>query len=160
MQNKIDEKFEFSEKTRVWIGDPCYVISDQLWHEVCNQIFAGTNREVNHLIKFEFRDLRKAGVSDEMLDKCAGLKLAFIQCGTEYGDGTFDSDSGFKYGVDAGCLGAVPEYMVDPEKREQSERLGKFFEVSDFIRLCTDGEGKFMFSDAKGTFEIIDTGGA
>jgi hypothetical protein len=158
MQNRIDEKIELGEKIRVWIGDPCYVIPDEMWKSVCDQIFAGTEREVNHVIKFEFRDLREAGVSGAMLDSCACRKLAFVQCGTDYGDGEYPSDSGFCYGVDAGCLAAVPDYLIDPKKMERAERLGKFFDAVDYIALRTDGNGEFVFYDAMGILEIIETG--
>lgn len=157
MQNKINEKIELSGNVKVWVGDPCYVIPDTLWGKVCEQIFAGTNYEVNQIIGFDFGDLRRAGVPDKMLDNCAGRKCVFIQSGTMYGDGFFQGMTGFCYGVDAGCLAVVPEYLIDPEKLNESERLGKFFEVQEFVALQTDGNGKFIFSDAKGTFEIIET---
>jgi hypothetical protein len=158
MQNEINEKIELGGKIRVWVGDPCYVIPDELWDEVCKQIFAGTNHEVNQVIKFEFRDLREAGVSDAMLDNCACRKLAFIQCGTMYGDGVYQSMSDYNYGVDAGCLAAVPDYLIDPSKIGEAERLGKFFDALDFIALLTDGKGIFTFYDANGPLEIIETG--
>jgi len=158
MQNEINEKIELCGKTRVWIGDPCYVIPDQLWNNVCDQIFAGTEREVNQIIGFDFGDLRKAKVTDAMLDNCAGRKCAFIQCGTMYGDGVYQSMSGFGYGVDAGCLAIVPDYLIDPEKMEKAEQLGKFFDASDYIALLTDGKGMFTFYDAKGPLDIIETG--
>lgn len=158
MQNEINEKIEHEGKIKVWIGDPCYVISDQIWDKVCEQIFAGTEREVNQIIGFDFGDLRRAGVSDAVLDNCAGRKCAFIQCGTMYGDGVYQSMSGFGYGVDAGCLAIVPDYLIDPEKMEKAERLGKFFEATDYIALLTDGNGTFTFYDATGPLEIIETG--
>jgi len=102
MQNIIDERIELSGKIKVWIGDPCYVIANEIWNKVCKQIFTGTEHEVNQIIKFDFGDLRRAGVSDAVLDNCAGRVCAFIQCGTMYGDGLYQSMSGFDYGVDAG----------------------------------------------------------
>jgi hypothetical protein len=129
-----------------------------LWDEVCSQIFAGTERETNQIIKFEFSDLRRADVSNALLDNCACRKLCFIQCGTAYGDGEYCGTSGFHYGVDAGCLAAVPDYLIDPEKMKDTERLGKFFDFFDSIALHTDGKGTFLFSDANRTIEIIDTG--
>jgi hypothetical protein len=157
MQKEINEKIELVGKERVWIGDPCYVISDKLWEEVCEQI-DGTEHEVNHIITFTFSDLTKAGVSKDMLDNCTSKKLQFIQSGTAYGDGRYLSNSGFQYGVDAGCLAVVPEYLIDPEKEEKAQRLGKFFDCVDFVSLRTDSEGEFLFSDANGIVEIIDTG--
>jgi hypothetical protein len=157
MQNKVNEKIDLGGKVRVWIGDPCYVIPGKLWDNVCEQIFAGTEREVNHIIKFEHRDIYEANVSGDMLINCIKRKLEFIQCGTSWGDGVYTGTSGFDYGVDAGCLAAVPEYLIEPKDMSEAERLGKFFEASDIVGLETDGEGNFVFYDAKGVFEIIET---
>jgi len=66
--------------------------------------------------------------------------------------------SGFDYGVDAGCLAIVPDYLIDPEKMEEAKRLGKFFDALDYIALLTDGNGTFTFYDASGPLEIIETG--
>jgi len=158
MQNKIDEKIEIGGKIRVWIGDPCYVIPKELWDNVCNQIFAGTQREVNQIINFEYLDLYTAKVHYMVLENCARRKIAFIQCGTMYGDGVYQSASGFDYGVDAGCLAIVPDYLIEPEVMEEAERLGKFFDASECIGLRTGGEGTFVFYDANGIIETIYTG--
>jgi len=134
----IDERIEFEGTKKVWIGDPCYVIADEFWHDVCNQIFAGTNDEVNHVIT-------------------VGGK-PFIQCGTMYGDGVYTSMSGFEYGVDAGCLAVVPIDMIAPEKMGEAERLGKFFEAADYVALMTNEKGIFSFFSNGDPLEIIETG--
>jgi len=157
--NEINEKVELGGKVKVWIGDPCYVIPDELWGSVCDKIFAGTDHEVNQTIRFELSELREAGVPEAMLDICEGWPLAFIQCGTMYGDGAYPSMSDFTYGVDAGCLAVVPGYLIGPDKLEKAEELGRFFEAQDYIALLTDGDkGIFTFYDANGPLEIIETG--
>jgi hypothetical protein len=153
MQKKINEKIEFEGKTRIWIGDPCYVIPDELWDCVCKQIYVGTEHEVNHIIQFELSDL-----SDVMRVNCAGKKLAFIQCGTMYGDGRYYGFGSSTYPVDAGCLAAVPEYLIDHEKIDSANRRGTFFENVGCIALRTDGNGQFVFSTAEKVIEIIETG--
>jgi len=156
--NKIDERIELGGKFRVWIGDPCYVIPDILWDSVCEQIYAGTNQEKNQIIKFEPNDLRKPELLQEMVNNCSCKVLEFIQCGTMYGDGVFVGVKGFGYGVDAGCLAIVPDYLIDPEKRKDAERLGQYFEAQGFIGLRTEGEGELVFYDENGSLEIINTG--
>ena len=121
MQNKITEIAIIGKETeRVWIGDPCYVIPDELWDSVCEQIFKGGGREVGFKIRFTFDQILNASISQEILQKCRvrdDSELVFLQCGTAYGDGTFDSNTGFSYGVDAGCLAIIPEYLVDHQKK-------------------------------------------
>jgi len=139
MQNEINETIKTNTK-KVWIGDPCYVIQDKLWDDVCEQIFKGGQKEVGFVITLNYK----------------GNELSFIQCGTAYGDGCFDSQSGFEYGVDAGCLAIVPEELVDEENN--IDDLGKIFEIeTDNISLKTDGKGTFYFYDGTKLIETIWT---
>ena len=56
MQKKIAEVAFISKETkRVWIGDPCYVIPDELWDSVCDQTFEG-RKEVGFKIEFTFEN--------------------------------------------------------------------------------------------------------
>jgi hypothetical protein len=158
MQKEINERIEFEGKTRIWIGDPCYVIPDELWDCACKQIYAGTEHEVNHIIHFKYDYLKEAGVSEAMLVSCLSQKLAFIQCGTMYGDGRYYGFGSSTYPVDAGCLAAVPEYLIDPNKIDSANRRGTFFENVDCIALRTDGNGQFIFSTDEKVIEIIETG--
>jgi len=140
MQNKINETIKTDTK-RVWIGDPCYVIQDELWGDVCDQVFKGNN-EVGHIITVNYN----------------GKDLSFIQCGTLYGDGCYPSSSGFEYGVDAGCLAIVSEELVDRDS-VLDNKLGKYFDIeSGSISLQTDGNGTFVFRDGEKVIEIIWTG--
>jgi len=150
IQNKINETIKTNTK-RVWIGDPCYVIQDELWDDVCYQIFKGGHKETGFVITVKYN----------------GQELSFIMCGTAYGDGVFNSQSGFEYSVDCGSLGIVPEELIHKDKLEENEiycgtdsELGKMFEIeNDNISLQTDGKGTFIFSDGDKVIEKIWTGG-
>jgi len=142
MQNKINETIKTNTK-RVWIGDPCYVIQDELWDDVCKQIYKNGNKEVGHVITVNYN----------------GKDLSFIQCGTAYGDGCFNSQSGFEYGVDSGCLAILPEELIH-EDYNLDDTLGFLFEIeTDNISLQTDGKGTFIFKDGLKVIETIWTGG-
>jgi hypothetical protein len=142
MQNKINETIKTNSK-KVWIGDPCYVIQDELWDDVCAQIFKDSEKEVGHVITVNYN----------------GNELSFIQCGTAYGDGCFNSQTGFEYGVDAGCLAIVPEELIH-EDCNLDDSLGQYFEIETAnISLQTDGKGTFTFYDGTKVLEIIWTAG-
>jgi len=140
MQNKINETIKTNSK-RVWIGDPCYVLQDELWDDVCKQIFKD-GKEVGHVITVNYK----------------GNNLSYINCGTAYGDGCFNSKSGFEYGVDSGALAIVPEELIH-EDFDLDSSLGCIFEIkTDSISLQTDGKGTFIFSDGSKVIETIWTG--
>jgi len=141
MQNKINETIKTNTK-KVWIGDPCYVIQEKLWDDVCYQIFKNGGKEVGHVITVKYN----------------GNELSFIQCGTAYGDGLFSSQTGFEYAVDAGCLAILPEELIDDDDNN-SDSLGQLFEIqNDNISLQTDGKGTFNFFDGSKLIETIWTG--
>jgi hypothetical protein len=70
-----------------FIGDLCYVMSDQEWLEVCDLTIRGSR-----LIEGEFqlKDGRK-----------------FAMYSTAYGDGTYHDHYGFSYSVDSGSIGCI-----------------------------------------------------
>jgi len=142
MQNKINETIKTNTK-RVWIGDPRYVLQDELWDDVCKQIFKGGSKEVGHVITVNYK----------------GNELSFIQCGTAYGDGCFSSQTGFEYSVDVGFLAILPEELIH-EDFNLDDTQGKLFEIeTDNVSLQTDGKGTFIFSDGIKAIETIWTGG-
>jgi len=166
MQEKITETAKSTHFKRVWIGDPCYVIPDQLWDKVCAKTYTD-GRETGFKIAFSFEDFIEAGVNIKTVSKLQKMvdseDLVFLQCGTAYGDGRYQSISGFPYGVDSGSLGIVPDYLVSEEAIESGddERLGKYFELEHpgSISLITDGNGEFRFLDEKSSIiEMIYTG--
>lgn len=76
---------------KYWIGDCCYVLREELlegfrWVDFCEQ----------------FSDNGEKIVID-------GQRV--VAYSTEYGDGTYQSNIGAEFPVDAGLIGAVPECL-------------------------------------------------
>lgn len=67
-----------------YMGDPCYVIAEELWDKFCDAYQAVDDGV------FEFE----------------GHKV-FV-CSTQYGDGSYYDNLGKEYGVDAGIIGLIP----------------------------------------------------
>ena len=78
-----------SPSGKFWIGDPCYVLSDDIYYGIWDD-------------KYEFKD-GKIDVDD---------KLSFLVHGTAYGDGCYEGTNGFEYGVDSGTLAVIPMDLV------------------------------------------------
>lgn len=84
------EKFKSSPGT-YYIGDPCYIIKDEIWSEFCDLLFT-TEISQSHrsLIKFNFH------------------KTEILVGNTFYGDGCYQSDCcKLMVPVDAGLIGLV-----------------------------------------------------
>jgi hypothetical protein len=84
-----------------YIGDPCYIVSDEMWDQWC----------------YQYKMKEGAVVMDD-------IKWAVHH--THCGDGEFKGTDGFVYHVDSGCLGMVPSFLFDPTKRQHAEKLGTF----------------------------------
>lgn len=145
----------------VWIGDPCYVIPDELWDDVCDQ--------GDGVIEFDFYELQDIGyLPPSFMGACqrAGVdNLKFILYGTAYGDGDYNSKSGFQYGVDSGCLGIIPEHLIDPEKLSDASKHGKFFTIGKTtgikrieLQITNNGQFDFFLNGDNCTCESIFTG--
>ena len=152
-QNKIKVSIKSDHIKKVWIGDPCYVISDSLWDSVCEQSFTD-GEETGFKIAFTRKQIEDA----EILLPPDDAPLQYLQCHTMYGDDIYSSSKGHSYGVDSGSLGVVPDYLIPMENQESAERLGEYFSVDGEITLETDGEGTFYFTSNGKTVETIWTG--
>lgn len=75
------------EAGRYWVGDLCYVLSDDEWDDVCELTIKGNN------------------VIDGEFQLPSGKRFSMIS--TEYGDGTYDDQYGNSYPVDSGSLGCI-----------------------------------------------------
>lgn len=93
-----------------FIADPCYIIQDEQYDRLLE--------ETNY---FGYRLAERGNV---FIDSVTGLPFAVFS--TAHGDGCYRDESGFEYGVDAGCISCVPAAMVD-----------KFTSASDSINLVT-----------------------
>lgn len=77
------------------IADPCYVLD----RDVYDRLLKDTDY-------FMMNSVDRGGV---MVDTVSGKYFAVF--GTKYGDGIYDDNKGFSYGVDAGCIACIPVEM-------------------------------------------------
>lgn len=116
------------------LGDPCYVVTGENWNHFCDK-------------------LRNRGITVAN----AGHLVAGH---TALGDGIFYGDqTGHKYGVDAGLIGAVRV----PDGTKQSNSLSHVFVLSEGGSFQLDfnyGNAVFTLKDHDGNvLERISTGG-
>ena len=118
---------------RYWIGDPCYYVNDDNWHEVCEQCFKPDNDDRDG-IWIELENLR------------------FILIGTAYGDGVYElkrfGTIVANLGVDAGCLSIIPTttppgnfcdgYVVEMKKPFTADASKGNFTFGEYS-VITDG---------------------
>ena len=110
---------------RYFIGDPCYVIPDDLWDEFCELSL----------------DKGTAGQGTGVLQFHGHMMLA---ADTAFGDGTYTDQGGVEYGVDAGMLAVVPEALGNQTDEGEMKRLGNVVEFpSQFIAAACGGKFNF-----------------
>ena len=80
-----------------FIADPCYIIRDEQYDRLLE--------ETNY---FGYQLPDRGNIFIDSV-----TKLPFAVFSTAYGDGSYFDESGFEYGVDAGCISCVPVAMVD-----------------------------------------------
>jgi len=114
------------------IADPCYVLS-----------YATYDRLLSETDYFMYKTVDRGGI---MPDKQSGKFFAVFS--TKYGDGLYRDGSGFKYGVDAGCIACIPVEMWD--KGEDNTYINEVEFARDFEVRYEDG--LIVFGDV-----IIDT---
>ena len=125
-----------SKAGKIYIGDPCYVMKDAVYHGVWGDQHNFDNGEFDH----------------------DGVKFAIG--GTAYGDGNYSGSNGTSFPVDAGVIGAVPSELLDEEKvAEYNERTFPGIMVdADEVILEYDDEGRFDFKTTRGvSIAFIDT---
>ncbi len=115
-----------------YIGDLCYVFSNEDWDEVCGLIIDG-NECLNG--EFQFKDGRR-----------------FAMYNTKYGDGVYQDQFGNKFCVDSGSIGCV---MVDDATKAD---LGEMMRLGTLVEM----KEKFTTFGVTGLIKIgsttIDTG--
>ena len=114
-----------------YVGDLCYVMTDEEWDEVCNITIAG-----NDCLEGEF----------EMPD---GRRFAIL--GTAWGDGTYNSNVGTEHAVDSGTIGCIALKDICGGACSDLERLGAVIEFTSDFEVRKDG-GELIFGHV-----IIDT---
>ena len=99
---------------RYYVGDLCYVMTDEEWDEFCELTIKG-----NEVLdgEFQFKDGRR-----------------FATYGTKYGDGLYQDQHGRKYSVDAGLIGCIRVEDIRANKYPDISQLGAITDVSvDFV---------------------------
>ena len=104
-----------------YIGDLCYVMTDEEWLEFCNITIQGT-RVIDG--EFELKDGRK-----------------FASYGTMYGDGVYYDHYGHSYSVDAGLIGCIKIEDIKAKKYDNLLNLGAIQKFdTDFVTGGGKGE--------------------
>lgn len=99
---------------RYYIGDLCYVMSDDEWDEFCSITIKGQECLDG---EFSLRDGRR-----------------FATYGTRWGDGMYQDNYGKSYCVDAGLIGCIRMEDIRAEKYDNLESLGAIHEfATDFV---------------------------
>lgn len=93
---------------RYYVGDLCYVMSDEQWEEVCELTIDGNNCLEGI---FTMKD---------------GTRFAMYS--TEYGDGRYPDLEGNQYSVDSGTIGCV---LVSSAKKDPDIGLGNVIEFPE-----------------------------
>lgn len=119
--------------TGFYIGDPCYVLPDDIYDEIWGE-------------EYNFID-GKINVSD----------FAFLVHGTAYGDGEYFDNIGTSYGVDSGTLSVIPfELIKKPEimPSEGDYEYGRFVSGTNVTLEYVDGVFTFKVNEKE---IVIDT---
>lgn len=87
-----------------YIGDLCYVMSDEEWAEFCSITIDGHTCIDG---EFQLKDGRR-----------------FATYGTAYGDGVYSDQHGNSYSVDAGLIGCILVKDIRAEKYDNLSNLG------------------------------------
>lgn len=116
------------EPGKYWIGDLCYVLNDDEWDEVCDQI--------------HYRPV------DTVLLKNG--KVLYVMA-TMYGDGVYQSNTDKMYAVDSGTIGIIK--YSDLSKFTDTDESGHVYETEFPFEIDREQKGLLVFGG-----EIIDTG--
>ena len=97
------------QEGRYYIGDLCYVMSDEEWDEVCS-ITIKDNKCIEG--EFNLKDGRR-----------------FALYGTAWGDGLYNDQYGHSYSVDSGTIGCILESDIK-EKIDDILQLGVLIDMN------------------------------
>jgi hypothetical protein len=137
-EEEEDEEEEYEDVANItlpqgeyFIGDPCYVIPDDIWDEWCTTLKMKDGEVMTNGIKWVINS-------------------------THWGDGLYEGSDGYAYGVDAGTLGMVPAALFDPWKKESAGMtLGTFhtFDTEITYRVSR-GKNVTIFTISSGSFNL------
>ena len=96
---------------KYYVGDLCYVMDHDEWHQVCARTIQGTKIVDG---EFELDDGRR-----------------FAIYGTAYGDGEYYDQYGHTYSVDAGSIGCILMSDIRANKYDNLLDLGAILEFAE-----------------------------
>lgn len=112
---------------KYYVGDLCYVMTDEEWDEVCGLLFAGRNDNGVNQGEFTLKDGRR-----------------FASYNTKYGDGVYESNMWTDHSVDSGSIGCILIDDIKANKYEDLRKVGAVMNfVSDFVTGNEDGVIQF-----------------
>jgi hypothetical protein len=115
---------------KYYIGDLCYVMTNEEWREFCDITLDGTKVKDG---EFQFKDGRR-----------------FATYSTAFGDGVYHDQYGHSYSVDAGLIGCILVEDIKADKYDNLLDLGAIQEFdTDFVtdggRGTPDWQGTIQF---------------
>jgi hypothetical protein len=115
---------------KYYIGDLCYVMTDDEWLEFCDITIDGMKVKDG---EFQLKDGRR-----------------FATYGTAYGDGVYHDQYGHSYSVDAGLIGCIKIEDIRANNYDNLLDLGSIMEFDNSFATSggrgeTDWEGTIQF---------------
>lgn len=111
---------------KYYIGDPCYVISDDNWSAFCDKLFSLSQLNDSAGGNFDF------------------FGSSVFAASTMWGDGEYEDQDGNSYGVDAGLLGCVP-FELSKLSEEMASHLGRVITFDQPFTVERNASGTFYF---------------
>jgi hypothetical protein len=133
---------EMMQEGEYFVGDLCYVLSDEQWDEVCRLTFP-----------FRRGPNKRKSVNGKFVLK-GGVEISLH--GTAYGDGVYLDQRGREYGVDSGTIGCVSVKHLGRKTKAKIKKqpwLGHIHEMH-YSFASKDESGKLRFGPV-----VIDTTG-
>ena len=107
-RSKMEPKdMTLKSKTKVWIGDLSYVLSEAMWEQIISKL---PKKDV-------YEDI--VTVKNE-----AGETFEVAIFSTYSGNGTYEDEDGVEYSVKSGTLGVIPIEAIDPSVGETELGFG------------------------------------
>jgi hypothetical protein len=98
---------------RYYVGDLCYVMTDEEWDEVCGLLFEGRSDHGCNEGEFTLKDGRR-----------------FASYHTKYGDGRYESNMWTDHSVDSGGIGCIR--LEDIRRGDTFDDIKTFGAVMNF----------------------------
>jgi hypothetical protein len=112
---------------KYYVGDLCYVMSNDEWKEICGLLFEGRNDYGVNQGEFTMKD---------------GRRIASYH--TAYGDGVYESNIHTSHSVDSGGIGCILVSDIEADKYEDIQELGAIVDFAvNFPTSNEDGEIQF-----------------